>query len=200
MKTAHWTKVTKALSAKYKMSWTDAKQAYRNLKQTAPRKPSLRLVAELPVSIPRNLKGSRTKQAPAMKATRAANQKQTVFPLPPNVVLAPKLEKPTPAPVPTRQGARNKFEKALKNAGLPVAAIARSETGKLIVDQWRNPELQQKLVKLMAQGYKQIARNGAMREQTIFRVEKVLQAMGVPVNSLMWNNTLKQLYGQKAAK
>lgn len=203
MKVAHWSKVTKSLAAKYGLTWSDAKTAYKNLKTTAPRTPSLRMVSELPARLPKNLKGVRTKQgqtAKIEKAVKAAKQEKTQTQLPPNIVLAPKAEKPTPAPIPTRQGARNKFEKALKAANLPVAAIARSETGKLIAGLWRKPELQEKLVNLMVQGYKQIAKRGAMREQTIFRVEKVLLEMGITPNSAMWNNTLRQLYGQKATK
>jgi len=203
MKVAHWSKVAKSLAVKYGLTWSDAKTAYKNLKTTAPRTPSLRMVSELPARLPKNLKGVRTKQAQTAKiekAVKAANQKKTETPLPPNIVLAPKAEKPTPALIPTRQGARNRFEKALRAAGLPVAAIARSETGKVIVGLWRQPELQDKLIKLMVQGYKQIAKRGAMREQTIFRVEKVLQEMGIKPNSAMWNDTLRQLYGQKARK
>lgn len=193
MKPAHWSRVTKSLAGKYGLSWSDAKVAYQSLKSQSPRSPSLRMVSGLPATLPSTLKGGSSKSSKSGKSVSVD--------LPSNVKLAPKAEKPFPAPVRANQGARNKFEKALKAEGLPVAAIARNDTGKVIAAHWKNFEGREKLTKLLKQGYGQIARNGAMGKKTVERIADLLEKQfGLLKQNPMWNNILRQLYGNSKGK
>ena len=189
MKPAHWSKVAKSLAGKYNLKWADAVKAYKALKSESSRKPSLRMVSQLPAKIPKTLKGVKAK--PAIKAVKSET------PLPSNIQLAPKAVKPFAALVRAKQGARNKFEEALRSENLPVSAIARNDTGRLIASQWRNFEGRGKLTKLLKQGYKQVDRDGAMKKQTIERIADLLEnQFGVLKQNPMWNDILKNLYGQ----
>lgn len=154
------------------------------------------MVSELPPKLPRNLKGVRTKNPGKTKG----EQKPEV-PLPANIFLAPKKEELGARVVPAKQGARNRFEKALKAEGLPVAAIARNQTGKQISAQWRLVGSQEKLAKLLKQGYNQVAKLGYMKEQTKERIVDLMQkTFGVAKSNPMWNNILRQLYGVSSKK
>lgn len=194
MKVAHWSKVTKSLATKYGLSWDKAKSAYKALKESSPRTPSLRMVSALPAKIPSKLKGVRSKN-PA-KGQRAEPTKKAVPTLPPNMALAPPKPLLGPRPVPSKQGTRNKFEEALKAQGLPVSAIARNETGKQISAKWRSAGEQEKLAKLLKQAYRQVERDGWMKEQTKKRIVDLMEkSFGVAKANPMWNNILRQLYG-----
>lgn len=196
MKPAHWSKVTKTIAGKFGISWGEAKATYKSLKSQTARTPSLRMVSALPATLPNALKGVTSKTGKT-----SAKSETVADVLPSFVKLAPKAEKPFPAPVRANQGARNKFEKALKEQGLPVAAIARNDTGKVIAAQWKNFEGREKLTKLLKQGYGQIARNGAMGKKTVDRIADLLEKQfGVLKQNPMWNNILRQLYGNSKGK
>lgn len=193
MKTAHWAKVAKAIGSKFGLNWKEARTAYRQLKENADRRPSLRMVAALPKREPAGLKGARKKQK--AKTAPVASEE---FVLPPGVLLAPQYERIGAREVPKRQGVRNNFEKALKEQNLPVAPIARNETGRKISKKWKERDGQQKLAKLLKQGHNQIKRDGWMKEQTKKRIVDLMEArFDVEPKNPMWNDILKQLYGVK---
>jgi len=226
VKPAIWSKVASAIKSKYGLTWEQSREVYKKLKSTAPRQPSLRMVAGLPDKLPKNLKGARVKN-PAKRAkvqNTPVPEKQTKakYTKPPKlekaeieyyrklstpekppvkIELAPPPVSLGPAIVPKRQGARNQFEEILKNAGLPVAAIARNETGKVIASKWRDKDGQEKLVKLLKQTFAQIKRDGAMKPQTKERLAVQLEKMlGVKRSNVIWNNIMRQLYGKKGKK
>lgn len=223
MKPAIWQRVAKALQEKYSLTWQQARETYNKLKSTEPRKPSLRMVSGLPEKLPKALKGARV-QNPAKRA-KVQNAQPPAKPIKSKVLAKPEFTKteldyfrnatkppvtvelaPKPnilgaAIVPKRQGARNQFEQFLKDAGLPVTAIARNETGKQIAANWRNRGEQEKLVKILQQTFSQIKKRGYMMEQTKERLAKQLEkVLGVKRSNNIWNNIMRQLYGNKPKK
>jgi len=226
VKPAIWSKVVSAIKTKYGLDWQQSKAVYKQLKSTAPRQPSLRMVAGLPDTLPKNLKGVRVKnpvkREKIQKQEPPPKQPKAKYTTPPKLSkaeieyyrkMAPPEKPPVkielapapivlgPAIVPKRQGARNQFEQILKDAGLPVAAIARNETGKVIASKWKDREGQEKLAKLLKQTFAQIKRDGAMKPQTKERLAVHLEKMlGVKRSNVIWNNIMRQLYGKKAKK
>lgn len=104
--------------------------------------------------------------------------------------------------VPTRQGARNKFEALLRERGLPVSAIARQGVGKDITRLWRDSKLQTKVADALARAYRDIeeSKNGKVRMKTRERLEKLFSTISKNNEGrakILWHAIMKQLYGSK---
>lgn len=182
MKPAHWARVTHAIKVKYSLSWRDAKSVYDQLGQKEGRKPSLRMVAAQPA----NLRGKGKKTGKAEKPLK----------LPKGVYLAPPPPPPArPAIVPKRQGARNTFERILRERGLPVTAIARTGIGHELSQFWRQSDMLEKLGDQLKRGYNQIAKTGRMKPGTKVAVERILRKLVGDRSMIAWHAILKQLYG-----
>ncbi len=193
MKTAHWSKVTKSISTKYGLNWKESKKVYDKLKSQENRKPSLRMVTALPKVLPKSVRTPKPEK-PAKIVKTAIPEKQA---LPAGISYAPKREKPVPAPVPRRQGARNEFQKMLRARGLPVKAISESLTGFTGVKAWRNPKIQEKLADTLKTAFGQIRKFGVIKPKTLDKLEGIMVGIVGKDKYLDWHGKmfLKSMYG-----
>lgn len=209
MKTAHWSTVTKAIATRYGVSWREAKTVWDKLREDKERKPSLRMVKALPKELPKKLKPVKppVSKNPA-KETRKERNRREVEQIAGKAgakLAPPPKERPEvlAEPVPARQRGRNRFEKMLGEYGLPIAAIARGGAGKEIVDLWRRPALQDKIVRTLAEAYKQVSRKTLLKRKVEERTKDKFEKLMLEVTGgnmerarILWHAILKSIYGR----
>lgn len=222
MKPAVWSRVTATLAREYGISYKDAKFVYDRMRETGGKPPSLRAVAKLPNRLPKELwnptpvKAKKTpaesRKQPAKSSAAAkvgkgrAGAKKTAAKLkrpkglPSNVNLAPPAQvRPpgVPVKVPKRQAAKTEFAQMLKTAGLPVKAILDTAIGEEIDKMPKAKGKKRELVAALKKGFKELAKNGGMENETKDRISDAFQALvGDAKLDAAFHSILKQMYGK----
>ena len=201
-KAAHWSRVTKSIAKKYNLPWKTAKAVYDKVRSENEKTPSLRAVKELPQRLRKAHKVAAEKRIP--KLARKAKQRSEK-PKPERVKLPKGVELAPPPPgrakarkVPDKQSARNDFQRSLLENGLPIKALTESPLGRELKKNWTGEKSQERLIKTIAKGFRQIKRMGGMQRKTRQQIEKLLTSMlGVRKGELALTGILAQLYGPK---
>lgn len=168
-------------------TFRDSKRIYDRLRTRSGRAPSLRMVA-----------GATSAELRLPRAPKAGVERPAAAPAPTpsNIRPAPPLQRPTSAVVPAEQRGRNLFERMLAKAGLPVAC-ARSTVGRELVKSWRTPDALQKIVNTLSQAYKQVQREGHVKDGTKNRlIQQVLKINLEWQRGAILQRLLAALYGK----
>ena len=111
--------------------------------------------------------------------------------------------RPVPVEVPKRQGARNKFERVLRERGLPVS-IAKHAAGKDAVGAWRNDRLQRQIGDELKRAYRDIGKAGRISEGARNRLESLVTKLLPNADGLkrrdVFMQFMRELYGKGGKK